>query len=449
MKVELLLLAQVPNVLAILAPARYGTLYNVPGALEGRYIVKYRDNSTDSTFNSHLKLLSRAESPMHTYSSVFRGFAAKLSNETVETLRAHPEVDFVEPDGLVEAQLGLWDDDYPNFQDPPIANWGLLSISKEQTSYSYAHPAGNETCIFMLDSGIHVSHPEFGGRATQAVNFIPDEPNTDTAGHGTWTAGIVGGEIHGVAKKTKLIGVKVMNKDMIGSTISLISGMNWIIDHEEDYDCPKGVIINISAGQASSDALKAAADRLVDVPHRFLVVAAGNQNIDARAISPANAAGACAVSAMGQDLWIPDYSNFGETVALFAPGTDIESCSNDGGTSRGSGTSASAPFVAGIAALQYSVMGPYPGGGKGMCDYLQSYATAGWLRGKVGLEEEGMSFFEKTGSRNLMACNDFPEYAPPPNPHRPSSFSRHGHTQHHPNPTSTERHIDTRNNTNG
>lgn len=38
--------------------------------------------------------------------------------------------------------------------------------------------------VFVLDSGVHVEHPDFEGRAFTSSNFVQEEEDTDFAGHG-------------------------------------------------------------------------------------------------------------------------------------------------------------------------------------------------------------------------------------------------------------------------
>lgn len=58
---------------------------------------------------------------------------------------------------------------------------------------------------------------DFGGRASFAANYV-DSSSTDGNGHGTHVAGTVGGTTYGVAKKTKLYAVKVLDSSGSGTT---------------------------------------------------------------------------------------------------------------------------------------------------------------------------------------------------------------------------------------
>jgi len=93
-----------------------------------------------------------------------------------------------------------------------------------------------------------------------------------------------------------------------------------------------------------------------------IVVAAGNDAIDASNSSPANCLGVIVVAATDQTGGKASFSNYGSIVSLSAPGVQIESTSNTGTTSPGqdsylttSGTSSAAPMVTGVAALMLSV----------------------------------------------------------------------------------------------
>ncbi|KAL7759491.1 hypothetical protein ACKLNR_009581 [Fusarium oxysporum f. sp. zingiberi] len=96
------------------------------------------------------------------------------------------------------------------------APWGLARISnklpgKDHTTYTYDESAGEGTCTYVLDTGIEVDHPEFEGRARFVQNFV-DNADLDANGHGTHIAGTIGSKTYGVAKKTQLFAVKVLNE---------------------------------------------------------------------------------------------------------------------------------------------------------------------------------------------------------------------------------------------
>ena len=105
------------------------------------------------------------------------------------------------------------------------ATWGLGRISNKargQTNYIFDDSAGANTCIYVVDTGISVGHPDFQGRATFLANFASDGLNDDGNGHGTHCAGIAGSRTFGVAKRTRLFAVKVLDSNGAVSTSRFI-----------------------------------------------------------------------------------------------------------------------------------------------------------------------------------------------------------------------------------
>jgi subtilisin family serine protease len=137
----------------------------------------------------------------------------------------------------------------------------------------------------------------------------------------------------------------------------------------------KPAIANLSLSAEAAQAPEAA--QLLDDAVRnsaksgvFYSVAAGNEGKQACDYSPARAArtleggawvynnGVATVAAVNSDRQETGWSNYGNCVDLWAPGVDILSTKNKGGSSTMSGTSMAAPHVGGTAALYLSVPRP-------------------------------------------------------------------------------------------
>jgi hypothetical protein len=65
---------------------------NIDSVIAGNYIVKFKDDSSITTMDSVLGMLSDEEKPRHIYNEIFRGFSGKLQNSTLYRLQGHPEV---------------------------------------------------------------------------------------------------------------------------------------------------------------------------------------------------------------------------------------------------------------------------------------------------------------------------------------------------------------------
>ncbi|KAI1502424.1 peptidase S8/S53 domain-containing protein [Biscogniauxia marginata] len=231
--------------------------------------------------------------------------------------------------------------------------WGLGRISHRMPGIAtYVDVIAPRSRAYMLDTGIRITHQEFGGRAIWGKNFIEGSPDQDEAGHGTATAGIVGGATVGVDNSTLLIAVKVLDKNGVGSTSSSIDGINWAVDNARDANGISRTVINMSLGgpleQAMNDAIQAAVEAGMAI-----VVAAGNANNDSCQSSPASAPNAITVGAIDQQDRRSSYSNWGGCVDIFAPGDGIRTASywSDDAYVAPSGTSVACPHVAGLATL--------------------------------------------------------------------------------------------------
>jgi subtilisin family serine protease len=184
-------------------------------------------------------------------------------------------------------------------------------------------------------------------RLIQNCSFVPGEKEEDLNGHGSHVAGIFGSKTYGAAKRAKIFMIKVL--DEAGSASSLLwytNGVDRILGTYEAQrkNCPKGMVVSISIravvdpvdpSQSENNILSVSTQRLIDrgLP---VFIAAGNDNTDARAASPANLVDACTIGNTDRNDNVfrgfeegRGASNFGSRVDLFAPGTDITSTWNN------------------------------------------------------------------------------------------------------------------------
>jgi len=232
-------------------------------------------------------------------------------------------------------------------------NWGLTRISERANdlstmSYTFPENAGRDVDVYLLDSGIDTSHPEFEGRAYNLDNFVHGEPNVDTMGHGTHVAGVIGSVSYGVAKKCRIFSLKVLNNKGDGK-LSAILGALYQVAYRPVQSQLR--VVNMSFHTELNDAVDRAVESAVKNGVVVVAAAANLEGADACSVSPAASPWALTVSAIDQRDEIPPYSATGRCIKIYAPGDNIPSCWPNGGVMILSGTSMAAPFVSGIASL--------------------------------------------------------------------------------------------------
>ena len=131
--------------------------------------------------------------PTSVYQHALKGYAAPMSAAKAASIAAKANVRFVEPDGIATISAT---------QTP--ATWGLDRIDQRNlplsNSYTYDF-TGAGVKAYILDTGMRLTHVDYGGRAISGYDFIDNDPNaSDCHGHGTHVGGTVGSTTYGVAK---------------------------------------------------------------------------------------------------------------------------------------------------------------------------------------------------------------------------------------------------------
>ena len=177
---------------------------------------------------------------------------------------------------------------------------------------------------------------------------IVDGNPMDCHGHGTHVAGTVASKDYGVAPDATIIGVRVLSCSGSGSYSDVIDGIDWVT-YQKSLKPSTPMVINMSLGGGYSSLVNnAVADAVA--AGIIVVVAAGNEYTLASSKSPASAPDAITVGSSMSNDNISSFSNYGDAVDIFAPGSSIKSTTYGGGTGTMSGTSMASPHVAGIAA---------------------------------------------------------------------------------------------------
>ncbi|WP_031152883.1 S8 family peptidase [Streptomyces xanthophaeus] len=319
------------------------------GTVPGSYIVILKDSAARSTDAGGRAVVKRYGAKIdRTYSAALNGYSAELTAAQARRLAADPAVKSV-----VQNSLVTLDGAATTQPDPP--SWGLDRIDQRvlplNQVYSPVEQAGEGVTAYIIDTGVRITHSDFGGRGSDGFDAV-DNDNTaqDGNGHGTHVAGTVAGSLYGVAKKAKIVGVRVLDDSGSGTVAQVVAGIEWVT-----ANAVKPAVANMSLGGRANSALDTAVRNSVASGVTY-AVAAGNEYTDASTRSPARVAEALTVGATNSSDAKTPYSNYGSSLDLFAPGASIVSAwnSDDHAAKTISGTSMAAPHVAGAAALHLS-----------------------------------------------------------------------------------------------
>ncbi|MGV9451527.1 S8 family peptidase [Streptomyces sp. NPDC003635] len=313
-----------------------------PGSVSGSYLVTLKGGTQAPSAAGKGLAATYGAKISHTYDTVLNGYAIRASERQAERLAADPRVASVVQDTRVTLERTQ--------KNPP--SWGLDRIDQRSlplnNRYTWPDSGGTGVTVYVIDTGVRISHKDFGGRASYGWDFVGgDKSAGDGNGHGTHVAGTAAGSKYGVAKRAKVVSVRVLDNAGAGTTAQVIAGIDWVTRNAR-----KPAVANVSLGGSYNAQLNAAVRNSIASGVTY-TVAAGNDGLPAGLYSPASVGPALTVGATDREDARASFSNHGSSLDLFAPGVAITSSSYAGDSAKAtySGTSMAAPHAAGAAAL--------------------------------------------------------------------------------------------------
>ena len=231
------------------------------------------------------------------------------------------------------------------------AQYGLAKLRLPQ---AHSLSVGADVTIAVIDSGIDTSHPELAGRIAGSFDALGSSEGPHLHGTSVASTIVAHGRLMGAAPSSRLLAIRAFGTLDTGSKDSGADSNSFVVIKSLDYAVAnRAQIINMSfAGpkdRAIGRSLAAAASKGI-----VLVAAAGNAGSRSSPLFPAADRNVIAVSATDKDDQLFSASNRGSYVAISAPGVDILSAAPEGKYQILSGTSLSAAYVSGVAALMIS-----------------------------------------------------------------------------------------------
>jgi subtilisin family serine protease len=394
--------------------------------VEGRKATPAAPSSRVKNYKIDDEILRRSSGPsnrtMRVIVTMQRG--ASLPSELKRFAKLTGKLDIINgqvldlPYGVIR-QLEKHPDVFRVHYDRPAGkeNYRTAVAVGAQSARAYYGYTGAGVGVAVIDSGISQWHDDLTGsglgllplvfpygnqRVTKFVDFVGGRTLPyDDNGHGTHVAGIIAGngsdssgEKSGIAPGARLVVLKVLDANGVGTISNIIAALNWVAQNHQQYNIR---VVNMSVGARITesywtDPLTLAAKAVVD---KGIVVVGASGNFGKNAAgqlqyggitAPSNAPWVLTVGATStqgtmtrqDDVMAgfsssgPTYIDFGAKPDLVAPGTGTVSLAAPGSTFYGtklsalidgkpkigfkpylalSGTSMAAPVVSGTVAL--------------------------------------------------------------------------------------------------
>ena len=342
----------------------------------------------------------------------------------IEHVEFLPEAHLLTNDRFFKAQWDLWNPSAPGTDINVVPVW---------ENYTTGSP---DVIVAIVDGGVQLNHEDLAANCLPHGhwNFVDDSENITPHDHGVHVAGtiaaisnnmrgiagIAGGDTARGQRGVRILSTQIFagsgSSEQTASPEARVRAIKWGADHGAVisqnswghlYDLDNNGIIDeeelaIAAADVTTESEKAAIDyfiryagcdndgnQLPDSPMKggLVVFAAGNDNIPYGC--PANYENVIGVGATASDGSKSTFSNYGDWVDIYAPGTNIASTVSGNSYASYNGTSMACPHVSGVAALLVSWYG-----GQGFTvDMLRERLMKG-----AAVNPSGLLFLDALGS---------------------------------------------------
>lgn len=246
----------------------------------------------------------------------------------------------------------------------PFEREDLISIQEVQqqigweiTAFNlpeaWKYTQGEGVVVAVLDTGADLDHDDLIENLLPGKNFLnPNAPPDDDNGHGSHVTGIICASnndrgVVGVSPKTKVIPVKVLDKNGSGKLPNVANGIRWAADQGVDF-------ITMSLGAPTMMPMIQDAIRYAASKGTITWCAAGNAGNTRQIFYPAAYPEVIGIGAIDENFDRASFSCTGPDLDFVAPGVRILSTVPDSWYAVLSGTSMANPFAVGVASLLLS-----------------------------------------------------------------------------------------------
>jgi hypothetical protein len=220
------------------------------------------------------------------------------------------------------------------------------AVAQLRLPQAHALVRGMNVTIAVIDSGVDAKHPELANSVADSFDALGSSEGPHTHGTGIAGAIVAHARLMGSAPEARLLVIRAFGKGSKGpesTSYVILRGLSYAAEHGAQ-------IINMSFAGPKDPLIErgiaATAARGI-----LMVAAAGNAGAKSPPLYPAAYPNVIAVSGTDAQERLFAASNRGNHIAVAAPGADIFLPAPDDKYQITSGTSFSAAYVSGVAAL--------------------------------------------------------------------------------------------------